>query len=220
MKYIVANWKSNKLLNEALAWVAVAGPKIGSKEGVEVVICPTYTALAEVQKAVQSGNFSIKVGSQNVSPFSFGSYTGEEAAEILKQFVTYTIIGHSERRKYNLESDEVIAEKIKRAKEIGIVPILCVQDANTPIPEGLKVVAYEPIFAIGTGVADTPDNANKVAAEIKQKHPEVEVLYGGSVTSENSKAFLAQDSIAGLLIGKASLDAEEFVKIVEIAFSI
>src|SRR4051812_20481713 len=113
-KYIIADWKSNKLLAEALEWVSVAGPKIVAKEGVEVVVCPTMTALAALQKELQTGHFSFKIGSQNVSPFNFGSYTGEEAAEILKQYVIYSIVGHSERRKNFAETDEMIGEKIKR----------------------------------------------------------------------------------------------------------
>ncbi len=220
MKYIIANWKSNKLLNEALEWVSVVGPKLSRKEGVVVVVCPTNSALEHVKKAVQAGNFALQVGAQNLSPFSFGSYTGEEAGEILKPYADYSIIGHSERRKYFSETDEMIGEKVKRAREVGLEPVLCVQDANTPVAENSKIVAYEPVFAIGTGNADTPENANKTASEIKQKHPDVEVLYGGSVTSENAKAFLEQQAISGLLIGKASLDAEEFIKIVEIAQSL
>ncbi len=208
------------MLAEALEWVSLAGPKITAKEEVEVVVCPTMTALSELQKVIQTGNFPIKVGSQNVSPFEFGSYTGEEAAKILKQFVTYSIVGHSERRKYFSETDEMVAAKIKRLGEAGIIPVVCVQDENTPIPEGVRIVAYEPVFAIGTGTADTPDNANRTAGQIKEKNPGVEILYGGSVTAENAKAFLEQQSISGLLIGKASLDAEEFVNIVTIAQSV
>ena len=220
MKYIIANWKSNKLLHECLEWVSTAGPKIISHDLVEVIICPTMTSIPTVQKEVQTGHFSLKIGSQNVSPFAFGSYTGEEAAEILKQYVTYSIVGHSERRKNFSESDEIVAEKINRLKEVGITPVLCVQDENTPIPDGVGIVAYEPVFAIGTGNPDTPDNANRTAGMIREKHPNVEILYGGSVTSENAKAFLEQPAISGLLIGKASLDALEFVKIVEIAQSL
>ena len=220
MRYIIANWKSNKLLKDCLDWVSEAGPKIQKREGVEVVICPTMTSLSEVQKAVQTENFAFSLGAQNVSPFGFGSYTGEEAAEMLKQYVSYSIVGHSERRKYFAESDEMIGEKITRLKEVGVIPVLCVQDEHTPIPADVSIVAYEPVFAIGTGNADTPENANNTASRIKEAHPGIEILYGGSVTSENAKAFLEQQSISGLLIGKASLDASEFAKIVEIAQSL
>lgn len=217
MKYIIANWKSNKLLPEVLEWVEKAGPKLQVSEKRTLVVCPSLTALGEVSKSVMVGNYPIKVGAQNVSPFTAGSYTGEENAEQLKQFANYVIIGHSERRKNFFETDEQLSEKVKRAKESGLEVIFCVQDENTAIPEGVEIVAYEPVFAIGTGVPDTPQNANEVSGKINASHPQVVVLYGGSVTSENAKAFLEQDNISGLLIGKASLDPDEFVKIAELA---
>ncbi len=109
-----------------------------------------------------------------------------------------------------------MSEKVKLAKGVGIEPIFCVQDEHTPVPEGVLIVAYEPVFAIGTGVADTPENANQVCGKIKESHAGLTVLYGGSVTSENAKTFLDEEHISGLLIGKASLDPEEFLKIVRL----
>ncbi len=217
MKYIIANWKSNKLLAEALEWVEQVGPKVEKDSEVAVIVCPPSLYLSEISTATQVSGGIIKVGSQNISPFSFGSYTGEETAEMVKQFGEYSIIGHSERRKNFGETDEVLAEKVKLALAAELTPVFCVQDEHTPIPEGVTIAAYEPVFAIGTGVADTPQNANEVCGKIRESHPNVAVLYGGSVTSENAKAFLEQQSISGLLIGKASLDTEEFVKIVELA---
>lgn len=160
------------------------------------------------------GNFPLLIGSQDISPFEVGSFTGEEPALILKQFADVSIIGHSERRQNFNESDELIAKKITQANSQSITPLLCVQGEETAIPEGVSLIAYEPVFAIGTGNPDTPQNANEVSGKIKQKKEGLTVLYGGSVNSENAKAFLEQDNISGLLIGKASLDAEEFVKII------
>lgn len=219
--WIIANWKSNKNIKEALEWVSLVGPKLEKRDNLKVVVCPTFVCLGEVKKAVLTGNFPLIVGSQDISPFDVGSYTGEESATILKDLINISIIGHSERRKNFSETDEMIAEKVKQAVKNQIQPLVCVQDANTPIPENSKLIAYEPIFAIGTGNPDTPANANQVAQSLKQRYGEdLEVLYGGSVTSENAKAFLEQENISGLLIGKASLDAEEFVKIVSSCLSV
>lgn len=215
--WVVANWKSNKNLQEALEWVGVVGPKIPRDENLKVVVCPTFTALEEVKKAVQIANYPLLVGSQDLSPFDEGAYTGEEAAVILKQFVDLAILGHSERRKNFSETDEMVSSKVLQAKENNIIPLVCVQGEDTPLPEGCSLIAYEPVFAIGTGNPDTPENATKVAAALKNKYGAgVEVLYGGSVSSENCKAFVQQENINGLLIGKSSLDSLEFLKIVEI----
>lgn len=213
--WIIANFKSNKTIQEALEWVSKVGPKLEKRDNLKVVVCPTFTCLSEVKKAVLTGNFPLIVGSQDLSPFSLGSYTGEEPAAILKDFVSISILGHSERRKNFSETNEMVAKKVEQAISNQIQSLICVQDASTPVPSESKLIAYEPIFAIGTGNPDTPANASEVALSLKQKYgEEIEVLYGGSVTSENAKAFVEKESISGLLIGKASLDAEEFVKIV------
>lgn len=212
--WIIANWKSNLSLSESLEWVSQVGPKLNDREDLQVVVCPRFSALSELKKEIQANNYPIVLGSQDLSPFETGSFTGEEPAELMKELVTMSIIGHSERRQKFGETDEMIAEKFKQATASGIDPVFCIQDANTPIPQGSKIVAYEPIFAIGTGTPDTPENANKVASEVKSGNPGWSILYGGSATSENCKMFVEQENIDGLLIGKASLNAEEFLKIV------
>lgn len=213
--WIIANWKSNKNIKEALDWLNQVGPTIHRNPHLKVVVCPQFTELEEVKKAVLTNNYPLIVGSQDLSPFGKGSFTGEESAESLKQFADLVILGHSERRKNFGETDEMVKEKVEQAEAVGIIPLVCVQDQNVPIPDRVKLIAYEPTFAIGTGNPDTPENAEKVANMIKKSHPNVQVLYGGSVTLENAKAFLKQPHIEGLLIGKASLDAEHFIKIVE-----
>lgn len=126
-----------------------------------------------------------------------------------------SIIGHSERREKFGETDKMVAEKFLLAEAQGIESIVCIQDGQTPVPEGSKIVAYEPVFAIGTGIPDTPDNAEKVASEVKSRMPGLSILYGGSVTAENCVSFISESNISGLLIGKASLDPQEFLKIIE-----
>ena len=216
--WIVANWKSNKTISEALDWISFVGPKLERRENVKVVVCPSFVDIEEVKKAVVVGSYPLIVGSQDLSPFDEGSYTGEEAARILKEIVDLAILGHSERRQNFSETDEMIAEKVKQALENDITPLVCVQDKNTPVPEGTKLIAYEPIFAIGTGQPDSSQNAQEIAWGLKKKYSEgVEVLYGGSVTSENVKHFLNENDISGVLVGTASLDPDEFIKIVESA---
>lgn len=219
--WIIANWKSNKNIAEALDWIEQVGPEISKRDGLKVIVCPTFVCLEEVKKAILVGGYPLIVGSQDLSPFDDGQYTGEETARILKDIVDLSILGHSERRQNFGETDEMVKDKVIQARQYNIEPLVCVQNENTPVPEGVKLVAYEPVFAIGTGNPDTPDNANSTALTLKEKYGlpagGLEVLYGGSVTSENAGAFLKQTNISGLLIGKASLEAEEFIKIVEIA---
>lgn len=212
--WIIANWKSNLGLSESLDWISQVGSKLNKRDDLQVVVCPRFSALSELKKEIQANNYPIVLGSQDLSPFGLGSFTGEEPAGLLKELVAMSIIGHSERRQKFGETDETVAEKFKQAQIADLESILCIQNSDTPIPEGIKIAAYEPVFAIGTGTPDTPENANKVATEVKSGNPDLSILYGGSVTSENCKAFVDQENINGLLIGKASLDAEEFLKIV------
>jgi len=213
MKWIIANWKSNKNIAEALDWIAQVGPEIPRDEKLKVVVCPTFSALSEMKKAITVGNFPLVLGSQDLSSFGTGAYTGEEPAQLLNQLVSLAILGHSERRKNFSETDGMVANKVNQALENSINPLVCVQGEETPVPDGCKLIAYEPISAIGTGNPDTPQNANQVAVALKQKYENLEVLYGGSVTSENVRDFVTQDGINGVLVGNASLDAQEFIKI-------
>ncbi len=212
--WIIANWKSNKTISEALDWVSKVGPKIPKNDNLKVVVCSSFSSLSEIKKTIQVNNFNLMVGSQDLSPFGVGAYTGEEPAAILHEFVDLSILGHSERRKNFGETDEMVVKKVQQAKDNQIIPLICVQDDNTPIPEDCKLVAYEPIWAIGTGTPDTPESANEVAGKLKQKNGEdLEVIYGGSVDSSNVQSFVKKENISGVLVGNASLDAEEFIKI-------
>ncbi|MBI2600628.1 triosephosphate isomerase [Candidatus Daviesbacteria bacterium] len=213
--WIIANWKSNMTIAEALEWVSKVGSEIPKIDNIKVVVCPTFSALSEVKKAIQIGNYPLLVGAQNISPFGVGAYTGEENAQTLSQFIDLAIIGHSERRENFKETDEMITNKVNQVVENKITPLVCVQNSETPIPENCKIVAYEPIFAIGTGNPDTPGNADKIADVLKERYGQnLAVIYGGSVDSGNVKGFVAQENIAGVLVGKASLDADEFIKII------
>lgn len=215
--WIIANWKSNKSIAEALDWVSKVGPQIPKRDDLKVVVCPTFSALSEVKKAITVGNFPIMVGSQDLSPYDSGAYTGEESASLLKELINLSIIGHSERRQNFREDDEMVSKKVEQALKNGITPLVCVQGPDTAVPDDYKLVAYEPIFAIGTGNPDTPENAENVAEQLKGKHgQDLEVLYGGSVTSQNIASFISQKSLYGVLVGNASLESGEFIKIVKV----
>lgn len=216
--WVIANWKSNKTIGEALDWVSKVGSEIPKQENLKVVVCPTFSCLSEIKKIIQVENYPFMMGAQDLSPFGVGAYTGEESSQLLNQLVDLSILGHSERRQNFGETDEMVNKKVQQALDNKILPLLCIQGEETPVPEGSKLIAYEPIWAIGTGKPDTPENANKVAEILKQKYgAEIEMIYGGSVTVENVKGFITLENINGVLVGNASLDAAEFVKMCKIA---
>ncbi|MBI2018295.1 triosephosphate isomerase [Candidatus Daviesbacteria bacterium] len=214
--WIIANWKSNKTIAEALDWVDNVGPSIPENENLKVGVCPTFSCLSEVKKAITVGNYPLMVGAQDLSPFDAGAYTGEESAFLLKGLIDLSILGHSERRQNFSETDEIITKKVAQALQNNIMPLICIQSQDTPVPKDCRLVAYEPVFAIGTGKADTPENANEVAKVFKQKYgDDLEVIYGGSVNSSNVQKFVSQPDITGVLVGNASLDAGAFLSIIK-----
>ncbi len=216
--FIVANWKSYKTSSEGLTWLEQASQiklNLTAITDKEIVVCPAFTELPVIHKAVVDSSLPFKIGAQNISSFDEGQFTGEVNGKQIREFAQYVIIGHSERRKYFNEFDEALTRKVVMAQKYGLMPIYCVQNETTSIPPGVSLVAYEPPSAIGSSNPDNPENANRVAQRIKQQHNEVTfVLYGGSVTSLIVKRFTEMSLIDGVLVGGASLDAFEFVKIV------
>lgn len=217
-KYIIGNWKSNKSILEVENWFKTISQLFTTVDlqnsNIEIVICPPFVFLPLASELIQKNKLPIKLGAQNVSPYANGAFTGEISAHILSEWVKYALIGHSERRKNFCEDDIVLTEKIKRVNEEKITPILCIPDEFTLIPLGLDIVAYEPIWAIGSGKTDSPENADKVAKKIKENKNITKVIYGGSVTPENVTQFLEKDNIDGVLPGGASLDPVKFWEII------
>jgi len=181
-------------------------------EFMTIVLCVPFTLLYSVKEAI--GTLPFVLGAQNVSPYPDGAQTGEESARMVKELADWVIIGHSERRKNFSETDAVLAEKVKQAKEAGLKIIYCVSDDQMTIPQGIDVVAYEPVWAIGTGKTDTPENANTVITNIKAKSQVLTVLYGGSITADSAASFVRQPNIDGVLAGGASLNAEKFAALI------
>ena len=243
-KVIAGNWKMNMLPNEAISMITELTPLVKNAES-EVVLCVPYIDLFYSLLTAQGTN--IKIGAQNMHYEEKGAYTGEISGKMLKSVgVEYVIIGHSERRQYFKETDETVNKKIKAAFDNNLKPIVCVgetleeREAGKAIEiiesqtqkalEGLKVeqvvdtiIAYEPIWAIGTGKTATSEDANEACKKIREKIAEIYgqniaerviIQYGGSMKPENAKELLEMSDIDGGLIGGASLKADSFAKIV------
>ena len=243
-KVIAGNWKMNMLPNETISFIEELTPLVKDTKN-EVILCVPYTDLFYALLNVQGTN--IKVGAQNMHYKEKGAYTGEISAEMLKAInVEYVIIGHSERRQYYNETDESVNLKIKKAFEVGLKPIVCVGETleqreagkaeeiittQTRLAlDGLKdeqvvntIIAYEPIWAIGTGKTATSEDANDAIKSIRNEirkiygddvAEQVIIQYGGSVNDSNAKELFTTTDIDGGLVGGASLKADTFSKIV------
>jgi triosephosphate isomerase (TIM) len=246
--FVAGNWKMNKTVEEARALVAEMAPILREIHGVEKVLCPPFMALLPVAALLQGTD--IGLGAQDMHWEAKGAYTGEIAPSMVAEFCGYVILGHSERRTYFGETDETVNKKTIAARSMNLIPIVCVGETlaeyeanqtaavvSRQVRDGLKnldpefaakvVVAYEPVWAIGTGRASTGDAANAVIRDnirkpLAEMYGEataqaVRVLYGGSVTSANSTEFFGQPDIDGALVGGASLKVEDFKAIVTAA---
>jgi triosephosphate isomerase len=245
---VAGNWKMNKTLAEARELVSAMAPQLRELSAVEKVMCPPSTALAAVSTLLQGTD--IGLGAQNMHWEEKGAFTGELSPAMVKELCSYIIIGHSERRAYFGETDESVNRKLLAAQKAGLIPIVCVgetleeyesgrtQDVvSRQTSLGLKgvsadfavriVVAYEPVWAIGTGRASTGQAANAVIKDFirpamagmygEETAQAVRVLYGGSVTAANAAEFFAQPDIDGALVGGASLKLDEYVAITKAA---
>ena len=245
--FIAGNWKMNNTIAEAEELIQALLPKVGAIEDVDIVVAPSFLS---VQAVVDSARGSaVQVYAQNMHEKDSGAYTGDVSAPMLEEIdVAGVILGHSERRQYFGETDRALQAKVPRALEAGLIPILCVGETEEErergeterklrhqVQEGLDkvplerlhevVVAYEPIWAIGTGLTATPEQAQDAIAFVralvqgfdKDAGNQVRVLYGGSMKADNAPEILAQPDVDGGLIGGASLDADAFAAIVEAA---
>ncbi|MBI3955839.1 triosephosphate isomerase [Candidatus Gottesmanbacteria bacterium] len=207
---IAGNWKSNKTVGEAMEWLQ----NFKVVTTAQVMLFVPFTLLHPLKKKIEGLHLSIELGAQDVSPFDDGAYTGAVNARQIKELADWVIIGHSERRQHFGETDAMLAQKVDQAKKEGLQIIYCVQDENIPVPLGVDVIAYEPVWAIGTGKSDSPENASEVISAIKAKTHVSSVIYGGSVTPENVASFVSREAIDGVLPGGASLDPEKFANLI------
>lgn len=243
---IAGNWKMNNDVEESLKLVeSLKSMSKDFDEKVTVLVCPPFTSLFSVKEAIKG--YNIKIGAQNMHYEDKGAFTGEVSPIMLKNMgIEYVIIGHSERRQYFNETDEFVNKKLKAALRYDIIPIVCVGETLLQREKGLEketvknqiskafeniepvdakniVVAYEPIWAIGTGKTATSKEANDMAAFIRdciagiydnEVAGNVVIQYGGSVNGKNANEILNQEDIDGALVGGASLKADEFLKII------
>ena len=246
--FVAGNWKMNKTVAEARDLVFKMNMKLREIKGVEKVLCPPAMSLLAISALLEGTDTGL--GAQNMHWEEKGAFTGEISAAMVKEYCGYVILGHSERRAYFAETDETVNRKMLAAQKAGLTPIVCVGETleeyearrtaevvNRQVEKGLAnldpafapkmVVAYEPIWAIGTGKASNGPDANAVVADVirpalarlygTETAQAIRVLYGGSVTAANAAEFFGQPDIDGALVGGASLKEEEFVAIVKAA---
>jgi triosephosphate isomerase len=244
---IAGNWKMNKTVAEALALVEDLHRDLASVKEVDIVVCPPFTALESVSKVLLESK-NIRLGAQNMSEHNFGAYTGEICAGMLKEFsVRYVILGHSERRQYQKETDALIAKKALAVHGASLKPIVCVGETlaeregnltekvlETQVRGSLAglskeqavetVIAYEPVWAIGTGKTATTQQAQDAHAFIrgllghvfdKPTARKIRIQYGGSVKPANAKELMSQPDVDGALVGGASLEGRSFADIIK-----
>jgi triosephosphate isomerase (TIM) len=245
---VAGNWKMFKTISEARLFVSELVPPIHAIAGVDKVLCPPFTALVATAALLEGTD--IGLGAQNMHWEAQGAFTGEIAPAMVKELCEYVILGHSERRTYFGETDEKVNRKVKAALAAGLLPLVCIGETleeyeagvttaviTRQIEEGLSglelrtgdelIIAYEPVWAIGTGKAATPEGANAVVADairpvVANMYGEtvagqVRVLYGGSVKANNAASFFSQPDIDGGLVGGACLIVDEFTKIIQAA---
>ena len=245
---VAGNWKLHNNHLEAIALTQKIAFTLSRKDfdAVEVAVLPPFTALRSVQTLVQADKLEVSYGAQDISPHVQGAYTGEVSGPMLAKLgCRYTLAGHSERRQYHHEDDALVSAKAQAAVRAGLTPIVCVGEPLEIREDGGQVghcltqldgslagltaeqvaglvVAYEPVWAIGTGKVASPEDAQEICAAIRERITGVHgaaaacgarILYGGSVKADNMPAIMAQPDIDGALVGGASLDAGEFAKI-------
>jgi len=245
--FIAANWKMHKTIAEAEQYIQALLPQAGAIDDVEIVICPPYTALQAMVDSARGS--SVQVYAQNMHEADQGAFTGDVSAPMLNEIdVQGVILGHSERRQYFNETDRALQQKVPKALESGLTPILCVGETEEErdrgdterklrhqVQEALEkvakdrlpevVIAYEPIWAIGTGKVATAEQAQEAVAFVralvedrdKTAGQAVRILYGGSLKPDNAPELLALADVDGALVGGASLEADSFAQIVEAA---
>ena len=242
---VAGNWKMNTSIDEAIVLTSDMVAALDPISGVEKVLCPPFISLEAVSKIIRGS--SIRLGAQNMYYQEKGAFTGEISSSMLEGICQYVILGHSERRQRFGETDEVVNLKVKAAFGAGLRPILCVGEtlqqredgqASAVVAQQVRagldtlhsvqglVVAYEPVWAIGTGVAASPETASEIMAGVilrtlldlygERVAADVPLLYGGSVNPENIEKFIREETVHGALVGGASLRADQFVQIARI----
>jgi triosephosphate isomerase len=216
---VLGNWKANKTIEDAQQWIdAFSSHRASLPENTLIIMCPAFHHIPLFVDA----NPPLLLGVQDLSPYDSGPYTGEISVSMLPKRVRFALLGHSERRKQFGETDEMIAQKVKQSLKMQIRPVVCIseisqaQKLKESIPNFSQtgIILYEPLFAIGSGQADTPENANTAASQISDVLSDVPIIYGGSVVPENVSGFVKQEFLTGVGVGGASLDPDKFMNLI------
>lgn len=243
---IAGNWKMYKTVEESVAFVQELLPQVQSFQGVDMVVCPNFMAIPEVSKVL--ANSPLKVGAQTLHWEKDGAYTSQISGEMLKGYIDYVIIGHSENRAYLAETDSTVNRKLKTALQYGFTSIVAIGETRTELEAnqttevlqtqlrgaftGIEkdyasriILAYEPVWAIGTGLNAKPQDANRVIGEIirptvaeifgNDVAQNMRIQYGGSVKPNNMQAYMEQPEIDGALVGGASLQTQDFIDLIK-----
>lgn len=228
----MANWKANKNMAELQQWWGIFSSHQFRPGDVQVVICPAFAHLSTLKNLIDNSKFPfpLTLGAQDLSPFPGGAYTGEVTGRMLNQLVTHVIVGHSERQRWFGETPQRVAMKVKEAVENNIIPIVSVDRDNyrgqlTQFDDQTLakiILMYEPpeaisqqVGPIGRGKAADTSDVEEMVEKIRQISPESPIVYGGSVKSDNAASFFSISEVSGVVVGSASLDANEFIRIIE-----
>lgn len=220
-KRIIANWKSNKTAEETILFLdsLQAAWNELPMENKEVIMLPPFTSLSAAYVYRETEGLPVKLGAQNISSYDKGAYTGEVSAEQISEFCEFVLINHSERRRFNHETDQDARSKVLQALSHNLTPLYCIQDENDAIPDGVTEVMYEPPSSISTfqenAAVSEESEIERVFSIVGQRYPQAHLYYGGSVKPENIVKLVNIPGLKGFLIGGASLDVEVFADILQ-----
>ncbi|MFT5697205.1 MAG: triosephosphate isomerase [Desulforhopalus sp.] len=225
-KYVIGNWKCHKTTSDGLAWFNQFSGLYRASESVDIVVAPSALTLESIATTLTDLKLpGVSLAAQDVSPFPRGSYTGAIAADMLKSVASYVIVGHSERRRYFHETFQDVINKVTEAADSGLIPIVCVEDAELlaqlrPLADidcKEMIVAYTPVDALNFNISESVERVAGAVTRISAFFPVWPIIYGGAVSHENAKEYLAVSGLSGLFLGSTSLDAGKFAKVCQFA---
>lgn len=226
--YVIGNWKSHKTTDNGLDWLKQFAGLYRKVDGIEVVVAPSFLGLETISRAMGELKISgLALAAQDVSSFPKGSYTGAIAADMLKPLVQYVIVGHSERRRYFHETPQDVINKVTEVADSGLTPIVCVEDSEMlanlrPLADidcRNMIVAYTPVDGLNFNIPESVERITQSITRIRAFFPAWPIIYGGAVTENNAKDYLAIPGLNGLFIGSSSLEAETFSRLCQLVQS-